>query len=276
MFADIMYPVLPMGIDVELVENVGPVVREPVRTRRRRRAAARRRPGGDARPDSRGGAARARGAARPTRRSIGFCGGPFTVAGYLVEGRPSRDFATVKALMYARAGRLARADGEARRDVRRLRAGEGARRRGRDPALRLVGRRAVARGLRRVRRAVLGAHPRRGRRADDPLRHRHGDAARPDGRRGRRRDRPRLADPARPRLGSRRRAAPCRATSTRRRCSGRGSASRPPPTTCSSAPPAGPGHIFNLGHGVFPQTDPEVLGRLREHVHAATAAGRTS
>jgi len=32
---------------------------------------------------------------------VGFCGGPFTVAGYLVEGRPSRDFATVKALMYA-------------------------------------------------------------------------------------------------------------------------------------------------------------------------------
>jgi uroporphyrinogen decarboxylase len=31
---------------------------------------------------------------------IGFCGGPFTVAGYLVEGRPSRDFARTKALMY--------------------------------------------------------------------------------------------------------------------------------------------------------------------------------
>src|SRR6266545_4866583 len=30
MFADIMLPVLGMGVDVELVENVGPVVREPV------------------------------------------------------------------------------------------------------------------------------------------------------------------------------------------------------------------------------------------------------
>jgi len=31
---------------------------------------------------------------------IGFCGGPFTVAGYLVEGKPSRDFVRVKELMY--------------------------------------------------------------------------------------------------------------------------------------------------------------------------------
>ena len=32
MFADIMMPVLGMGVDVELVEGVGPVVEEPVRT----------------------------------------------------------------------------------------------------------------------------------------------------------------------------------------------------------------------------------------------------
>src|SRR5205809_808096 len=31
---------------------------------------------------------------------VGFCGAPFTVAGYLVEGRPSRDYARTKALMY--------------------------------------------------------------------------------------------------------------------------------------------------------------------------------
>src|SRR5438132_13650636 len=32
MFADIMFPVIGMGIDVRLVENVGPVVDSPVRT----------------------------------------------------------------------------------------------------------------------------------------------------------------------------------------------------------------------------------------------------
>jgi uroporphyrinogen decarboxylase len=31
---------------------------------------------------------------------IGFCGGPFTVAGYLVEGKPTREFAVTKRCMY--------------------------------------------------------------------------------------------------------------------------------------------------------------------------------
>jgi uroporphyrinogen decarboxylase len=99
MFADIMTPVLGMGLDVDLVEGVGPVIAEPVRTLadvERLRV-----------PDADEAFApllEAIGIVRaeltPEQAVVGFCGGPFTVAGYLVEGKPSREFATVKALMY--------------------------------------------------------------------------------------------------------------------------------------------------------------------------------
>jgi uroporphyrinogen decarboxylase len=32
-----------------------------------------------------------------------------------------------------------------------------------------------------------------------------------------------------------------------------------------------PGHIFNLGHGVIPETDPDVLARVVDLVHEASA-----
>jgi uroporphyrinogen decarboxylase len=33
------------------------------------------------------------------------------------------------------------------------------------------------------------------------------------------------------------------------------------------------GHVFNLGHGVLPETDPDALARLADFVHAETASG---
>jgi uroporphyrinogen decarboxylase len=99
MFADIMTPVAEMGVDVELVEGVGPVVRDPIRT-----AAAVDRlevpdPAETLAPILEA-IGIVRGELEPDQAVVGFCGAPFTVAGYLVEGKPSRDFAVSKALMY--------------------------------------------------------------------------------------------------------------------------------------------------------------------------------
>ena len=98
LFADIMTPVLGMGVDVRLVEGVGPVLDEPLATAAQ---VARLRV-----PDPEEAFASVLEAVRAVRQElpaekavIGFCGGPFTVASYLVEGRPSREQARTKALM---------------------------------------------------------------------------------------------------------------------------------------------------------------------------------
>ena len=99
LFADIMLPVLGMGIDVELVEGVGPVVERPIEST------------GDVErlriPNPRESVPfvletieLVREGLRPDQAIVGFAGGPFTVAGYLIEGKPTREFAKTKACMY--------------------------------------------------------------------------------------------------------------------------------------------------------------------------------
>jgi uroporphyrinogen decarboxylase len=100
MFADIMTPVLGMGLAVDLVEGVGPVIETPVRTLADVERLVVPDPGEAFAPVLE--AIRiVRAELAPERAVIGFCGGPFTVAGYLVEGKPSRDFAIVKRRMYS-------------------------------------------------------------------------------------------------------------------------------------------------------------------------------
>jgi uroporphyrinogen decarboxylase len=99
MFTDIMFPVLGMGIDVELVENVGPVIQQPVRTAADVERLSVPDPE-ESVPAILDAVRLVRAGLRDDQAVIGFCGGPFTVAGYLVEGKPSREFATVKTLMY--------------------------------------------------------------------------------------------------------------------------------------------------------------------------------
>jgi uroporphyrinogen decarboxylase len=99
MFADIMLPVIGMGVDVELVENVGPVIARPIETAADVERLRVPEPE-DSVPFILEAVRLTRADLRPDRAVIGFCGGPFTVAGYLIEGKPSREFLKVKAMMY--------------------------------------------------------------------------------------------------------------------------------------------------------------------------------
>jgi uroporphyrinogen decarboxylase len=99
MFTDIMFPVLGMGVEVDLVESVGPVVSQPIRTRADVERLSVPEPE-ESVPTILEAVRLVRSALRDDQAVVGFCGGPFTVAGYLVEGKPSREFANVKQMMY--------------------------------------------------------------------------------------------------------------------------------------------------------------------------------
>jgi uroporphyrinogen decarboxylase len=99
LFADIMLPLEPMGVSLEIQPDVGPIIHHPIRTRAdvdRLRMID---------PAAEVGfvmdAIRlVRGELAGKQAVIGFSGSPFTLACYLIEGRPSRDFAIAKAFMY--------------------------------------------------------------------------------------------------------------------------------------------------------------------------------
>jgi uroporphyrinogen decarboxylase len=99
MFADIMLPVLGMGVDVELVENVGPVVERPICSSVDVERLVMPDPE-ESVPFILDAIRLVRDELPPERAVIGFAGGPFTVAGYLIEGKPTREFKLTKACMY--------------------------------------------------------------------------------------------------------------------------------------------------------------------------------
>jgi uroporphyrinogen decarboxylase len=99
MFADIMLPVLGMGIAVELVEGVGPVIADPISSSADVEQLTVPDPE-ESVPFILEAVRMVRDELAPERAVIGFAGGPFTVAGYLIEGKPTREFAKTKACMY--------------------------------------------------------------------------------------------------------------------------------------------------------------------------------
>ncbi len=98
-YSDIMLPVLGMGVAVELVEGVGPVVGEPIRRAADVAQLVPLEPEA-AMPFALESIRLVRAALPAEKAVVGFVGGPFTVAGYLIEGRPSRSFLETKSVMY--------------------------------------------------------------------------------------------------------------------------------------------------------------------------------
>src|SRR2546425_8578977 len=99
LFADILLIVEPLGVGLEFAKGEGPVIHRPVRAE----AAIARLP----RVDVESAVPFVFEAVRRVKRAldgkvplVGFAGAPFTVASYVVEGGPSRDYLHTKRLMY--------------------------------------------------------------------------------------------------------------------------------------------------------------------------------
>lgn len=99
MFADIMLPLAGLGVEFELVEDIGPVIFEPIRSAEQvdRLTAV---PAAESVPKVLEAIRLARKELEGVVPLIGFSGAPFTLASYMIEGRPTRDFLLTKSFMY--------------------------------------------------------------------------------------------------------------------------------------------------------------------------------
>src|SRR6266851_2289319 len=99
LYADIMLPLEGMGVSLEIEPDVGPIIHNPVRTMQDVDALRIIDPE-EATPFVMEAIRLVRRELEGKQAVIGFSGAPFTLACYLIEGRPSRDYSTAKALMY--------------------------------------------------------------------------------------------------------------------------------------------------------------------------------
>lgn len=99
LFADILLPAIPLGVGLEFAQGEGPVLHNPVRTMEDVRKLRPVNPETDL--------GYVMDAIRILRGElkdiplIGFCGAPFTVASYIIEGGSSREFLKTKTMMYS-------------------------------------------------------------------------------------------------------------------------------------------------------------------------------
>ena len=101
LFSDIVVPVAAIGFGVDVAPGVGPVVSQPFTSKGDLQRLRPLEPEIDTPYVTE--AVRILAGELPVPL-IGFAGGPFTVASYLVEGGPSRNFTRVKALMHTEPG----------------------------------------------------------------------------------------------------------------------------------------------------------------------------
>lgn len=99
MFADIMLPLEGIGVKFRIEENVGPIIENPVRSKEDVEAL------GEFDPEQ-----QVEHVLRTISLAVeklggvplvGFSGAPFTLASYLIEGAPSREFHLTKKMMYS-------------------------------------------------------------------------------------------------------------------------------------------------------------------------------
>lgn len=101
LFSDILVLLPPMGLQVEFQEHKGPVIANPLRDE----AVIRALPDGDLNSELGyvfEGIRLSKKALADRAPLIGFAGGPFTVASYMVEGGSSKELARLKALLFSR------------------------------------------------------------------------------------------------------------------------------------------------------------------------------
>ncbi|SDB83939.1 uroporphyrinogen decarboxylase [Raineyella antarctica] len=98
-FSDIMVPLAAAGVGLEIKAGVGPVITDPIRTAQQVHELPELHP--EAIPDIAESIRGIRAELPADKALIGFAGAPFTLASYLVEGGPSKDYARTKALMAA-------------------------------------------------------------------------------------------------------------------------------------------------------------------------------
>lgn len=103
LYADIMLPLEGMGVSLEIQPDVGPIIHNPIRSMRDVEA-LRIIDAGEATPFVMEAIRLVRRELAGKQAVIGFSGAPFTLACYLIEGRPSRDYGIAKSLMYGQPG----------------------------------------------------------------------------------------------------------------------------------------------------------------------------